>query len=198
MLSFVDVALVDDSRTDFYAMAPLADRRCALIICCGSDHIVMGFDDPAHTVHLYCRSVSVSALTDGAIGDAQSVKERVSLFLRRVAECVGRCEARAQRLGGFGDGMEFVLHIHSSDALNLCARSAGLLGVEEEVLEEVSLHFAPACLARSFVVASLAVMMAGHGRLGSCSALGSIGVDCLRMICDAYRLRLFESRDGVW
>ena len=66
--------------------------------------------------------------------------------------------------------MEFVLRADASEVLNACARAAGLIR-DVDVMEEISLHIAPAKLARSFNTASLAVMMAAHGRLGTCNIL---------------------------
>ena len=70
----------------------------------------------------------------------------------------------------------FVLRADASEVLNACARAAGLIR-DVDVVEEISLHIAPAKSARSFATASLAVMMAAHGRLGASCRLGVLGGD---------------------
>jgi hypothetical protein len=76
--------------------------------------------------------------------------------------------------------------------------SAGIITGTEEI-EHVSFRLEFSRTARPAHVASLALMMAAHGRLGKDSLIGRlIGADLLHLVCDMYRLRLFECRRGVW
>jgi hypothetical protein len=76
--------------------------------------------------------------------------------------------------------------------------SAGIVTGTEEI-EHISFRFEFSRTSRPAHVASLALMMAAHGRLGTDSLIGRmIGADLLHLICDMYRLRLFECRRGVW
>jgi hypothetical protein len=78
------------------------------------------------------------------------------------------------------------------------ARTAGIILGNEEI-ERVSLRFEFSRTARAEHVAALALMMASHPRLGGESAIGRmLGTDMLRLVCDAYRLRLYECRRHVW
>jgi hypothetical protein len=78
------------------------------------------------------------------------------------------------------------------------ALAAGLIfGCEQ--IERIDLRFEFSRTARAEHVAALALMMASHSRLGSASAIGRLlGNDLLRLVCDAYRLRLYECRRNVW
>ena len=90
------------------------------------------------------------------------------------------------------------LHFSIDSILTPAALCAGLITPYEEI-EHISLRFEFSRTARAEHVASLALMMAAHGRLGKESALGRLlGVDLLHLICDAYRLRLYECRRCVW
>ncbi len=76
------------------------------------------------------------------------------------------------------------------------ARSAGLI-FESEIIYHIGLSFEFSRTARAAHVAN-ALMMATNDRLGVNSPLSALGPDILRLICDAYRLRLFQCRKHVW
>lgn len=100
---------------------------------------------------------------------------------------------------------------HEDDAIKLClhfrletsvltdaALSAGVIRGNEEI-DDVCMRMECARVARPPHVASLALMMAAHGRLGRDSAIGRLlGPDLLQLVCDMYRRRLYECRRGVW
>ena len=201
LLSFVEVCFADDDRRDYYAVVPDESRRCALLVASYRDERVsVGFEDAAHAAHLFCKSMCVS--TRLMSGHSRSCvlamsAERLAQFLHLLSLQPAPLEMRAVRTSGFGEGMEFVLRADASEVLNACARAAGLIR-DVDVVEEISLHIAPAKSARSFATASLAVMMAAHGRLGESCRLGVLGGDVLRMVCETYRARLYECPEGVW
>ena len=92
------------------------------------------------------------------------------------------------------------LQLDASDSAVVApaALAAGLI-TDAEVLEHVHLRFEFSRTARAPHVAFLAFLMAAHGRLGRDSAVGRLlGHDLLRLVCDAYRLRLYECRRHVW
>ena len=90
------------------------------------------------------------------------------------------------------------LHFDIDAILTPVALKAGII-MGNEVIEHIDLRFEFSRTARAAHVASLAIMMAAHSRLGSDSLLGQVlGVDVLHVICNAYRLRLYECRKHVW
>jgi hypothetical protein len=91
------------------------------------------------------------------------------------------------------------LHFDAVDALlTPAALAAGIIAGHESV-DHVNLRFEFSRTARAAHVASLAFMMGAHPRLGGDSLVGRmLGTDLLRLVCDAYRLRLYECRRHVW
>ena len=91
------------------------------------------------------------------------------------------------------------LHFDAVDAfLTPAALAAGIVTGNESV-EHVNLRFEFSRTARAAHVASLAFMMGAHPRLGTNSLVGRmLGTDLLRLVCDTYRLRLYECRRHVW
>jgi hypothetical protein len=94
--------------------------------------------------------------------------------------------------------LTLVMHFDVDAVLSPLARAAGIISGREEI-EHVNLRFEFSRTARAAHVASLALMMASHPRLGGESPVGRVlGTDMLRLVCDAYRLRLHECRRCVW
>jgi len=91
------------------------------------------------------------------------------------------------------------LHFDAEDTfLTPAALSAGIV-TGNECVEHVNLRFEFSRTARAAHVASLAFMMGAHPRLGTDSLVGRmLGTDLLRLVCDSYRLRLYECRRHVW
>jgi hypothetical protein len=153
-------------------------------------------DDPRH---VYCDSVGVvvkARLHDGDYGLELShqlpftpAPFNVKFFKELTNETI---EAEV-----YEDDDFLSLQLLSNESLNIAAIAANMVG-ENESIDTVYLRMKFSASARSFADASLAVMMAGNQRLGSGSLLGGIGIDMLRMICNAYRLRLYECRNDVW
>jgi hypothetical protein len=94
--------------------------------------------------------------------------------------------------------LTLTLYFDLDSIITPIARTAGIVSPTEEI-EFISLSFQFSRTARAAHVASLALMMAAHSRLGISSLLGQmLGTDVLRVICDMYRLRLYECRKHVW
>jgi hypothetical protein len=94
--------------------------------------------------------------------------------------------------------LTLMLHFDVDSILTPNALAAGLITGYEEI-ECINLRFEFSRTARAAHVASLAFMMAAHSRLGSDSLLARmLGGDLLHLICDMYRLRLYECRRNVW
>lgn len=92
----------------------------------------------------------------------------------------------------------FQLDASDSAVVTPAALAAGII-TSAEVLEHVHLRFEFSRTARAPHVAFLAFMMAAHGRLGQESGVGRhLSHDLLRLVCDSYRLRLYECRRHVW
>ena len=168
--------------------------RSSTMVVSSSDGLVqVGLEDDAHQEHLFCRSLCISTvLIPHAVEAADLIvpmsSERVAQFLHQLSRQT--LEARVRR----SIGTDFVLCLDASEVLNSCASAVGLDGK----VDEVSLHMSSASTARSFAVASMAIMMAGHPRLGASCGLGLLGGDLLRLVCDLYRVRLYDSRADVW
>lgn len=90
------------------------------------------------------------------------------------------------------------LHFDIDAILTPVALKAGII-MGNEVIEHIDLRFEFSRTARAPHVAFLAFMMAAHGRLGQESGVGRhLSHDLLRLVCDSYRLRLYECRRHVW
>ena len=91
------------------------------------------------------------------------------------------------------------LHFDAVDTFLTPAALASGIITGEETVEHVNLRFEVSRTARAAHVASLAFMMGAHARLGGDSLIGRmLGTDLLHLVCDAYRLRLYECRRHVW
>ncbi len=98
------------------------------------------------------------------------------------------------------DGLVHIcLHFRlEASVLTAAALSAGVIQGSEEI-DDVCMRMECARIARPPHVASLALMMAAHHRLGHSSAIGRLlGADLLQLVCAMYRRRLYECRKGVW
>jgi hypothetical protein len=188
----------------------------------------IGLDDPEQDRHLFCTSLSVTVKellefdTDGPVHDGLALHhQRAFAMLRRQqnhavgtflynlsrAATAGH-RLRAHMLSDDGDEEEpdpdsaltlfLQLDTAGSAIITPAALAAGVV-TGAEVVEHVHLRFEFSRTARAPHVASLAFMMAAHGRLGQQSPVGRLlGHDLLRLVCDAYRLRLYECRRHVW
>lgn len=182
----------------------------------------IGLDDPLIDRFMYCTLLNVSVrqtmvvIAEDIVGEGRerpfSVLRRqpnssIGSFLHQLSRVV--TEDRPLKALMMADEEEdeesddpsaltLMLYFEVESIISPIALSAGIINESEE-LEFVSLRFEFSRTARVAHVASLALMMATHSRLGVDSMIGSmLGCDALRLICDAYRLRLYECREHVW
>jgi hypothetical protein len=185
----------------------------------------IGLDDPTLERFMFCTSLCVSVKEivtidpDGFDGGLALHHQRpyammrrqqnssIGLFLHRLSQVVARdAPLRSHMLVDDDDdadspsddsALTLMLHFDINAVISPAALYAGIIVGSEEI-EHISLRFEFSRTARTAHVASLALMMAAHDRLGADSLLGTMGPDILRLVCDAYRLRLYECRRNVW
>ena len=188
----------------------------------------LGLDDPLMTRFMFCTSICVS-VKEAMFADTPGLAEGLALHSQRPYAMMRREQNSSmgsflhhlsqvvtpeRRLKGvmlvdeeddacmdsLSDASVIMLELYFDidSFLPPIALAAGLITGSEEI-EHISMRFEFSRTARPASVASLALMMAAHDRLGGESMLGRLlGSDILHLICDAYRLRLYECRRNVW
>ena len=188
----------------------------------------IGLDDPLLNRFMFCTSICVSVketlfLDNHDLADGLALRhDRPYAMLRRQQNSsigsflhnLSQAVSPDKRLRAFmmadedddedmdmpseGSVLTLMLHFDIDSIILPTALAAGLVTGSEEI-EHISMRFEFSRTARVAHVASLALMMAAHDRLGEGSMLGKmLGPDLLHLICDAYRLRLYECRRHVW
>jgi hypothetical protein len=187
----------------------------------------IGLDDPEINRFMFCKSICVSVKETLVIPQHEhnpmalhhqrsyamlrrQQSSSIGSFLHNLSLAVtGENRLRAFMMADDEDdedagspsetsALTLMLYFDIDSILSPIARAAGIITGSEEI-EHISLSFEFSRTARAAHVASLALMMAAHDRLGAGSTLGRmLGTDMLRLICDAYRLRLYECRRHVW
>ena len=202
-------------------LSMLSSSANPTIIC------AIGIDDPLQNRFLFCTSICVSVketmyFDDHGLVDGLALRHdrpfamlrrqqnaSIGTFLHNLSLAVSpEKRLRAFMMADEDDDEEdspsddsvltLMLHFDIDTILSPIALSAGIITGSEEI-EHISMRFEFSRTARAAHVASLALMMAAHDRLGGGSMLGKmLGPDILHLICDAYRLRLYECRRHVW
>ena len=194
-----------------------------------TDIFAIGIDDPSLDRHMFCTSMSVAikqqliaydVLDDAVVGGFALHHQRpyemlrrqqnsaVGAFIHNISKAVTD-ETRIKAHMMVDDGSEvdspdndsaltLFLQLDIDSIIMPAGLASGIVTGSEEI-EHISFRFEFSRTSRAAHIASLALMMAAHGRLGSDSLIGRvIGADLLHLICDMYLLRLFECRRGVW
>jgi hypothetical protein len=188
----------------------------------------IGIDDPLQDRFLFCTSICVSVketlyLDNHGLADGLALHHQrpyamlrrqqnssIGSFLHNLSLAVSpEKRLRAFMMADEEDDedmdspsedsvLTLMLHFDIDTIISPIALSVGIITGSEEI-EHISMRFEFSRTARAAHVASLALMMAAHDRLGGGSMLGKmLGPDILHLICDAYRLRLYECRRHVW
>ena len=174
----------------------------------------VGLDDPSIDRHLFCTSMCV-CVNQSVLIDQDPVafqqQRQFEMKLRMQSSSIGMflnsLVVAGRRLNAFmltddedtdeSSVLMLQLELDIDSVIIPLARSAGLI-FESEIIDHIGLRFEFSHTARAAHVAALALMMATDDRLGKNSPLSVLGQDILRLICDAYRLRLFECKKHVW
>ena len=206
----------------------LCDLKFLSSTACPTCVFSIGLDDPSTCRYIYCTSLNVSVKEVIVLQLDNDIENSLALHFQRQNAVIRRQNNAAigkflhglslsvtddKRLEAFmlfddndddddspGDNstLNLVMHIEFNQIINSLALETGIISNNEEV-EYINLNLNFSCISRPAHVASLAIMMAAHERLGSGSALGCVlGVDMLRLVCRMYQLRLYECRRGVW
>ncbi len=187
----------------------------------------IGLDDPEMNRFMFCKSICVSIKETMVVphhedNPIELHHQRSFAMLRRQQSAsigsflhnLSRAVTVENRLRAFmmadddddedtdspseASALALMLYFDVDTILSPIAWAAGIISGTEEI-EHLCLNLEFSRTARAAHVASLALMMAAHDRLGADSAIGRVlGTDLLRLICDAYRVRLYECRRHVW
>ena len=184
---------------------------------CPTSVFAIGLEDPSTHRHVFCTSLTVSVKEMLHADEVERMLQRPYATMRRQKNAsIGRflhglslTVSADKRLEAFmladdndspsdDSVLTLVMHVELNPVINTIALEAGVISENEEI-ERINLSLSFSCISRPAHIASLALMMAAHDRLGKESAIGRVlGVDLLRLVCCMYQLRLYECRSCVW
>lgn len=188
----------------------------------------IGLDDLTTPRHVYCTSLSVTVKETIVLHPDDQTSDSLALHYQRPYAMMRRqqnasigkflhglslsvsTDKRLQAVmlsdGGESEDefpsddstLTLMMHIEFNPLLGVLALETGIIFDSEEI-EHIDLSLKFSRVSRPAHVASLAVMMASHPRLGGESRIGRmLGADLLHLVCDMYELRLYECRNCVW